>query len=50
MFSLIHGNRQDILAKLLASRLSSDPPALFAEELVVEEVLLEMLLEYRQQQ
>ena len=35
MFSLIHGNRQDILAKLLASRLSSDPPALFAEELVV---------------
>ncbi|RTL51116.1 MAG: exonuclease V subunit gamma, partial [Rhodocyclaceae bacterium] len=35
MFSLIHGNRQDVLVRLLGHRLKADPPALFAEEVVL---------------
>jgi exodeoxyribonuclease V gamma subunit len=35
MFSLIHGNRQDLLARLLAHRLKSDPPPLFEAEVVL---------------
>lgn len=35
MFSLIHGNRQDVLVRLLGHRLKSDPPPLFAGEVVL---------------
>lgn len=35
MFSLIHGNRQDLLARLLAHRLKSAPPPLFEAEVVL---------------
>lgn len=35
MFTLIHGNRQDVLAATLAQRLRDEPAALFAEEVVL---------------
>ncbi|CAB1368838.1 exodeoxyribonuclease V subunit gamma [Denitratisoma oestradiolicum] len=35
MFTLIHGNRQEVLARRLAQGLRADPPGLFQEEVVV---------------